>query len=76
MFEAPASAFELRVLPHTLRPGDVLRDAVGEGTVLHAPANYRQGKRVSVRLRLPNGEERVVDLAAHEKVPVRRPQAG
>ncbi len=72
MFEAPSGVAELRVLPHELLPGDVVRDALGDGTVIHVPALYRQGKRVSVRLRLSSGEERVIDLAAHEKVPVRR----
>ena len=40
----------------------------------HVPAVYREGKRVSVRLRLPSGEERMLDFAAHERVPVRRPE--
>ena len=41
--------------------------------MVHAPSVYREGKRVSVKLRLASGEERVLDLAAHEKVTVRRP---
>ena len=60
------------MLPHQIRPGDVLGDALGEGVVVHVPSVYRQGKRVSVRVRLANGEARVMDLAAHEKVAVRR----
>ena len=76
MFEAPPRESELHVFPHTLRTGDVLRDAVGEGTVVHAPSVYRQGKRVSVKVRMANGEDRVMDFAAHEKVAVRRPRVG
>lgn len=70
---------EHHVYPHALRPGDVYRDVTGaEWTVLHVPTVYRQGKRFSVKVRLVSDPrvERVEDLAAHEKVRVRRPVAG
>lgn len=76
MFEGPAREPQLHVFQHTLRTGDVLREAVGEGTVVHAFSVYRQGKRVSVKVRMANGEERVMDFAAHEKLAVRRPRVG
>ena len=79
-FEAQAAPADGQpMLPHQLRPGDVFRDVAGaEWEVTHAPAVCRGGKRLTVQVRLLTAPrvERTENLAAHEKVTVRRPVAG
>jgi hypothetical protein len=69
---------ELRVLPMTLRRGDILVDERGEWRIISGPRTMAGGKEVEVRLELVSqpGVTEVRSWDAHERVSVKREGLG